>query len=96
MFETYCHLTDTDVDDEVLSKQGIRRKDEKKQRAMEARQCPHCSTVNAPTDEYCRTCAKPLTAEIDLSMEEIKREIEKTPEFAKIMEMIRQNLSVAG
>ena len=89
-------MSDSDVDDEVLAKQGIKRKDDKKQRAMEPRQCPYCSEVNAPTDEFCRTCFKPLTVEMEQSMEQIKREIEKTPEFAKVMEMVRQNLSVAG
>ncbi|MGB7787850.1 tyrosine-type recombinase/integrase [Methanoregula sp.] len=96
MFETYCHLSDTDVDNEILAKQGIKRKDEKKQRAMEPRQCPYCSSVNAPTDQFCSVCFKPLTEEMDLSLEQIMLKIEKTPEFAKIIEMVRRTTSIPG
>ncbi len=96
MFETYCHLTDTDVDNEILAKQGIKRKEGKKQRAMEPRQCPYCSSINAPTDQFCSVCFKPLTEEMEQSMEQIMRKIEKTPEFVKVMEMVRRNVSVPG
>lgn len=96
MFATYVHLTDGDIDEEVLRKQGIHTQPKENTRAMEPRQCIRCATINAPTDRFCSICGLPLTKEEERSMEQIQREIEQTPEFRRVLELVRQNLTVTG
>ncbi len=95
MFSSYLHLVDNDTDNEILEKHGIRRPEEKRSVAMEIRQCANCNTVNPPTFQFCSTCGEPLTEEARLSVERLRRDIEKLPEYKMIMGLARQKL-VAG
>ena len=95
MFSSYLHLVDNDTDNEILEKHGIRRPEEKRSVAMEIRQCANCNTVNPPTFEFCSTCGEPLTEKARLSVERLRRDIEKLPEYKMIVALARQKL-VAG
>ena len=61
MFATYAHLTDTDIDDEIASKNGIATEKPAKEKLLEPRQCPKCFTINGPTQNFCGSCGLPLT-----------------------------------
>jgi len=63
MFSVYAHLTDTDIDKEIMRQEGIIQDDDQHSSALEARQCPVCYTVNGPTMSYCSNCMTPLTKE---------------------------------
>jgi len=95
MFSSYLHLVDNDTDNEVLEKHGIRRPEEQRSIAMEIRQCVNCNTVNAPTFQFCSTCGEPLTEKARMSLERLKKDIERLPEYKMIMNLARQKL-VAG
>lgn len=92
MFETNCHLTDRDIDKEVLEKNGIKCPEDGQSRAMAPRQCGHCHAINGPTACFCSMCGRPLNQEVHLSMEEITRAIESTPEYQLIMDMVRAKI----
>ena len=79
MFETYVHLTDSDIDNEILEKQGIHKRETKPSQSMKARQCINCNTINAPTHQFCSLCGEPLTKGMQMHMERLKKEIERTP-----------------
>lgn len=96
MFETYVHLTDTDIDNEILGRQGIHRADHKVSVAMDAQQCLNCHTVNAPSHQFCSLCGEPLTAEVQQSMARLADDIEQTPEYQMIMEVVRQKLQAGS
>ena len=95
MFSIYLHLVDNDTDNEVLEKHGIRRPEERRSDAMEVRQCASCNTVNPPTFQFCSTCGEPLTEKARMSLERLKKDIERLPEYKMIMNLARQKL-VAG
>jgi len=94
MFGTYVHLVDNDIDIEVLEKQGITKRDTHRSVAMDVRECRNCHTLNAPTSLFCMTCAQPLTEGAQRSMVRLKQDIERTPEYTMIVDMIKQNLAV--
>lgn len=78
---TYEHLTNTDMDNALLDSYGIRRKEPANSRAMDPRECPKCQTINRPTDNFCVQCGSPLTEEVAMSLDELRRAIEATPEY---------------
>ena len=95
MFPTYLHLTDEDVDNEILEKQGIRRTDARRTDAMAVKQCASCNTVNPSTYNFCSACGEPLDETARMSLERLKKDIERTPEYKMILGLARKNL-VAG
>ena len=78
MIGTYSHLTDADIDDAMLASAGFRSRERTASTAMDARECRRCLTVNPPTADLCWRCGSPLTEEVASSLEELRREIEKT------------------
>lgn len=61
-FKTYVKLGEANIDDEFLSKHGIKVKDSESKR-IKPRTCGNCQAVNAPTAEYCQKCGFALTDE---------------------------------
>jgi len=96
MFSTYVHLTNSDIDHEILSKQGIVEEKVKDSKAMEPKQCVNCRTINPPTHAFCSRCGQPLSQEVAISMEKIQQEIEETDEFKMVMRLIEEKLSSKG
>ena len=92
MLATYGHLTDDDIDDAMRAAAGIRSRKKRVSTAMNARECPHCGVAN-PTAELCYRCATPLTEEFASSLEELRREIEKTDEYRTALGAAMMNLA---
>ncbi len=42
-----------DIDDEVLDRYGIRKKNDEKPKILEPQQCVMCGFTNSPTAKYC-------------------------------------------
>jgi len=96
MMATYTHLTGEDIDDEVLRMNGIDRGQRSESSLLTAIQCPHCHTINGPSVRYCGMCGRPLTHEEKQAIEDVAREIEATPEFKQIMELVKNKLRMEG
>ena len=96
MFPTYLHLTDEDIDNEILERQGIRRPEAHRSDAMTVKQCASCNTVNPSTYNFCSTCGEPLDETARMSFERLKKDIERTPEYKMIMNMARQKLAAGA
>ena len=94
MLETYVHLTDADIDNEVLSREGIRPIHENKTSEMAAQQCNSCHAINPPTHNFCSLCGKPLNKDTEQSMKRIKDEIENSPEYRAIMDMVKEKITL--
>lgn len=90
MFATYTHLTATDIDDEILRKQGIRRPEKPRADAMAVKQCPNCNTVNPAPYEFCLQCFEPLDERVRMSMVRLEKDIERTPEYQEYITMTRR------
>jgi len=95
MLDTYMHLTNRDIDAEILTRMGIRREEERQTGSMTAHQCANCMTINAPTHQFCMQCGQPLSDEVRIGLEGVRREIEQTPEFKAVWSMIEQRLGEA-
>ena len=92
MFETYVHMTGSDIDNEVLTRQGIHRPETERSEAMDPRICEHCHTINAPGHQFCSRCGRSLTKEEKLELEEAVREIEAHPIYQHLMEEARSRV----
>jgi len=92
MFDTYVHLTDRDIDNELLKRAGITRKEQKETQSMNPLQCANCHTINAPTHSFCMQCGRALTEVAQKRVDIIKQEFPKTPEFQIIWELVEQKL----
>jgi len=86
---TYNHITFNDVDREILERRGIKPKESPDDRSLAARQCVHCSTLNAPTSEFCTTCGMPLTEEILASLTKVMEYIDGHPRVAQLIQQAR-------
>ncbi|KAF5034783.1 Tyrosine recombinase XerC [anaerobic digester metagenome] len=95
MIGTYSHLTDADIDDAMLASAGIHSRKHTASTAMDARECRRCMTVNPPTADLCWRCGSPLTQEFAATLEELRREIERTIEYRTVLEEAVKNLADA-
>jgi len=98
MFSVYLHLVDQDVDNEVASKMGIKKRGRPTEasKALEARQCPRCYTINGPTSRFCDQCGAALTPEVAVEMEGMIKDIESDPRLQKWIEIGKKELGILG
>lgn len=89
MFSVYAHLTDNDIDNEIMRQEGIIDEEEQKASPLEARQCPECYTVNAPTARVCSVCLRPLTEEAKAERKEVLSLISNLSDD-EVIELIRE------
>ncbi|MEI7434046.1 MAG: tyrosine-type recombinase/integrase [Methanomicrobiales archaeon] len=92
MLATYAHLTNKTIDDEIFTIHGIKRTKDTEASSMAARQCLYCNTINAPTQEFCNTCGRPLTGEATTDLSTAVTAIEDHPVYKAIMEKIKMEL----
>ncbi len=84
MFQTYAHLTGSDIDSELLQVYGISANVRKgKDSRLEPRQCAHCQTINSPIANYCVVCGHSFTEEAENEEEKIRNFILNNPEALK-------------
>jgi len=72
MPETYVHLSGEDLDRKVLMNAGllVESDEERKDRALEAKKCPRCKTLNAYDSKYCSSCSFVLDKQTAMKIEE--------------------------
>jgi integrase len=93
MFETYAHLTNSDIEDEITTKLGLKeKKDSANDNAMEPRQCAVCHTINGPTQNFCGECGRALTGEIALNQKSAEDYLRSLPEYHAILDRIKDDM----
>jgi hypothetical protein len=93
IYNNLFNLGITETVRKVLADAGIRQRERTRPDAMAARECPICGTVNAPTATLCWRCGSPLTQEFASSLEDLRREIEKTDEYRTALEAAVKSLA---
>jgi integrase/recombinase XerD len=73
MFKTYVALGEKQIDDEFLTRAGMKTKEERDKDVLKSRPCGECGFVNEPTARFCNHCGHPVT---DTAKEEKKQTIE--------------------
>jgi len=63
MFKTYVRLGENDIDGEFLERAGIQPKPAETTNTLKSRPCQNCTSMNAPTNDFCFRCGYPLTEE---------------------------------
>lgn len=63
----YVHLAGADVDNQVLSDNGMAKEDKPKVNPLAPQVCPHCQERNTPQATLCTKCGRPLS--LDAAME---------------------------
>lgn len=96
MFQTYAHLTGSDIDTELLQVYGIapdttRGKDSR----LEPRQCVHCQTINSPVANYCIVCGHSFTEDAADEEEKIQNFILNNPQALKeyVDRLVKQSVN---
>jgi integrase len=69
MLGTYGHVSATAIDNEILGMAGIKNLEKKERKKID--QCPKCSMIVKPTDEFCPRCGTPIT---DVAIAQFNRE----------------------
>jgi len=85
MFQTYAHLTGSDIDRAMLSNYGITiEEDEVRQTAsLEPHQCPNCHYVNGPVATYCSHCGQSLTDKAEKTIQTLVQDLIDHPEVLR-------------
>lgn len=91
-YETYCHLTNHDITEEIAKREGIITDENQEKSPLEARQCPQCFTINGPTSRVCSTCGLTLTKEARAERENIITSL-KSLTKEQLVELIQQQIT---
>jgi len=89
MFRTYASLSNADIDDEVLDRYNVKKKEASKTDKLEPRQCPNCLKIHAPTTKYC-ACGMPLCLEAMSAREAMRHALKENPD--DVLNLIRDLL----
>lgn len=61
MAAVYVHLSSRDIDNKILTIDGIKQEEDPQRDPMATVTCPRCKRPNAPDAMYCSTCSMALT-----------------------------------
>lgn len=91
MLSRYSHLVSDDANEAILKMYGV-KKEKRKETALKPNFCEICHNQNAPTDNFCGKCARPLNQETALTYQHYKHDALKVlnklcdnPEFVKVL-----------
>ena len=98
MPRTYVHLSGRDVGDAMLELHGLApRKDAQTSSPLTPRRCTPCHTLNAPENNTCQHCGKPLDAVAALDAEkktaDNERDVAELLRDDRIRELVMQVLA---
>lgn len=102
MAARYVHLSGRNVDDAILTINGLKPKEETKESKLKPKICSRCNEKNPPNASYCFKCAMPLNVET-VQKEALENKIKeaalleymKSPEeFFKKMEQMEKQLEL--
>ena len=74
MPSTYVHMSGRDIDDAILTMNGVKTEELKKESQMLPRICPRCDTINAYDSKYCSKCAGILDLKFAMELEQRQQE----------------------
>ena len=94
MISVYAHLSNRDVDAEVLERNGIHVAHKEPANIVPVHQCPHCHSINGPTSNFCHVCGRPLNATATASQKEVMKFIESHPDLMEIIRRESNRLTV--
>ncbi len=91
MLSRYSHLVSDDANEAILKMYGV-KKEIKKEDDLKPMFCEICHHQNAPTDNFCGKCARPLNKETALTYSHYKHEASKilnelcdNPKFVEVL-----------
>jgi len=103
MASRYVHLSGRNVDDAVLTLNGLKTKEEVNESKLKPKVCSRCNEQNPPNASYCYKCAMPLDTET-VQKETLENKVKekglveymKSPEdfFKKMQQMEKQIASL--
>lgn len=91
MLSKYSHLISDDANEAILKMYGV-KKEKVEDKSLKPNICEICHYQNAPTDNFCEKCARPLNTETDLTYKHYKNEAYKimnklceNPKFIEVL-----------
>ncbi len=79
MPSTYVHMSGREVDEAILTMNGIKSPEHKEEIILKPVICPRCDTINASESKHCNKCGGILDLKIAFEMEE-KQKLREEPE----------------
>jgi site-specific recombinase XerD len=70
---TYVHMSGREIDGALLELHGIKQEEKKTEPKMSIQKCPVCAYDNAPNSKFCGRCARPLSLNVVLEVEEKRK-----------------------
>jgi len=80
MAAVYVHLSSRDIDDKILSVEGVKQEENQAPDPMAPIVCPRCKKSNAPDMMYCGSCSMILSEEAAITRDSLKQIVRENPE----------------
>ena len=77
MPSTYVHMSGREVDDAILTMNGVKTEMKKEEKKMQPRICPRCDTINAFDSMHCNKCGGVLDVRYAMELEEKMENMQK-------------------
>jgi integrase/ribosomal protein L40E len=74
---TYVHLSGADVDNKMLEKRGLIRKETPADKTLEFKVCERCGEKNTPVAKFCNSCGLPIGNRELLEIERTKAKADR-------------------
>lgn len=91
-FKTYVKLSQEQMDNEFLTRAGIKPKEEESERPLTPKTCGDCHFQNGPTIDYCGRCGAPLTKIAEQAYEGKVKEARRQDDFERIVDETVQRI----
>ena len=72
MLQIYCHMDEERINDKIMGIEGVKKVEVKKEEEVKAERCKWCNKLNPAGQEYCVLCKRPLNADENLLVSQIK------------------------
>jgi hypothetical protein len=88
MAAVYVHLSSRDIDNKILSVDGVVQETEQEPDPMAPLICPRCKTKNPCSARFCMVCSMTMTDKVAKELEDAQKAAEALPEYkAGIVEL---------
>jgi ribosomal protein L40E len=95
MPSTYVHLSGKEVDDAILTMNGIKNEEKKEEHNFKPIMCPRCDTINAVDSKHCNKCGGILDMKYAMELEDVRtKELDMREKSDKLMAILLSDKAV--
>lgn len=93
MAAVYVHLSGRDIDNKILTVEGIKPEEEPAADPMAMQICPRCKTSNSPDTRFCKICSMTMNDKVAQELSEAQAHAEALPEYSVGMNKLQADIN---